>query len=113
MSSGPLDAGATSINEVDTQADRDAQAIFERKLAANKNLKEKGEDDKVYRGLNNYQSFYEKRDTAQGNAASGNVRCVIIIFLRKICQSISCLNCTIYLVLFSIKIICLSNLIAG
>ena len=32
------------------------------------------EDDKVYRGINNYQVFYEKRDTAQGNAASNSVR---------------------------------------
>ena len=39
-----------------------------------KELKEKDTDDKVYRGLNNYMTFYEKRDTAQGNAASGMVR---------------------------------------
>lgn len=32
------------------------------------------EDDKKYRGLNNYTQFYEKKDTAQGNAASGHVR---------------------------------------
>ena len=32
------------------------------------------EDDKVYRGINNYQVFYEKKDTAQGNAASAAVR---------------------------------------
>ena len=32
------------------------------------------EDDKVYRGMNNYAHFYEKKDTAQGNAASGGVR---------------------------------------
>jgi RING finger protein 113A len=74
MSSGPQDAGATSITEVDTDVDKDAQAIFERKLAVNKEIKEKGDDDKLYKGINNYQSFYEKRDTAQGNAASGNVR---------------------------------------
>ena len=31
-------------------------------------------DDKKYRGLANYAQYYEKRDTAQGNAASANVR---------------------------------------
>ncbi len=42
MSSGPQDAGATSITEIDTELDKDAQAIFERKLATNKDVKEKG-----------------------------------------------------------------------
>lgn len=74
MSSGPQDAGATSINEVDTERDRDAQAIYERKLAVNKDVYKEKEDDKLYRGVNNYKDFYEKKDTAQGNAASGNVR---------------------------------------
>lgn len=31
-------------------------------------------DDKKYRGLANYAQYYEKKDTAQGNAASANVR---------------------------------------
>ena len=31
-------------------------------------------DDKVYRGLANYAQYYEKKDTAQGNAGSSNVR---------------------------------------
>jgi RING finger protein 113A len=39
----------------------------------NKELKGK-EDDKIYRGLANYAQYYEKKDTAQGNAASGSVR---------------------------------------
>jgi RING finger protein 113A len=30
--------------------------------------------DKAYRGINNYQQFYEKKDTALGNASSGLVR---------------------------------------
>ena len=29
------------------------------------------EDDKVYRGQNNYLQYYERKDTVQGNAASG------------------------------------------
>lgn len=28
----------------------------------------------MYRGMNNYSHFFEKKDTAQGNAASGGVR---------------------------------------
>ncbi|KAK3932488.1 E3 ubiquitin-protein ligase RNF113A [Frankliniella fusca] len=70
---GPSDMGATATIEIETEKDRDAQAQFERALAINKELKGK-EDDKVYRGMQNYQQFYEKRDTAQGNASSGMVR---------------------------------------
>jgi RING finger protein 113A len=65
--------GATAEYELDTLADRDARAIFEKSLELNKELKGK-EEDKVYRGLANYQQFYEKRDTAQGSAASASVR---------------------------------------
>ena len=32
------------------------------------------EDDKVYRGINNYAIYIEKKDTAAGNASSGMVR---------------------------------------
>ncbi|EDO32505.1 predicted protein [Nematostella vectensis] len=74
MSAGPTDAGATATYELDTDFDRDAQALYEKKLQVNKELMEKEVDEKVYKGLNNYMQFYEKRDTAQGNAASGMVR---------------------------------------
>ncbi|XP_050404843.1 E3 ubiquitin-protein ligase RNF113A [Patella vulgata] len=70
---GPDDSGATAVVEIDTELSKDAQAIYERSLQVNKDLKGK-EDDKVYRGLNNYAQYYEKKDTAQGNAASGMVR---------------------------------------
>lgn len=70
---GPADQGATAVLEIETEVDRDAQAIFEKSLKINKELKGK-EDDKVYRGLANYTQFYEKKDTAQGNASSGMVR---------------------------------------
>nr|CAG4644126.1 EOG090X09Q6 [Lepidurus arcticus] len=69
----PRDAFATSTNDVDTEQDRDAQAVFERALKVNKDLKGK-EDDKIYRGLSAYTQYYEKKDTVQGNAASGGVR---------------------------------------
>ena len=66
--------GATATYELDTEKDRDAQAIFERSQAIQKELKEQDTDDKVYRGINNYTQFIEKRDTAAGNASSGFVR---------------------------------------
>lgn len=71
--SGPKDMGATATIEIDTELDKDAQAIYERSLQVNKELKGK-EDDKLYRGLANYTQYYEKKDTALGNASSGMVR---------------------------------------
>ncbi|KAH3699297.1 hypothetical protein DPMN_074253 [Dreissena polymorpha] len=70
---GPVDMGATSTVEIDTDLAQDARTLFEIQQQINKELKGK-EDDKVYRGMNNYQVFYEKKDTAQGNAASNSVR---------------------------------------
>lgn len=70
---GPKDQGATAIIEIDTEKDRDAHAIFQKSLEINKSLEGK-EDDKVYRGLNNYTQFFKKEDTAMGNASSGLVR---------------------------------------
>nr|CAG4651993.1 EOG090X09Q6 [Triops cancriformis] len=69
----PRDAFAAATNEIDTEQDRDAQAVYERALKINKELKGK-EDDKIYRGMNAYTQYYEKKDTVQGNAASGGVR---------------------------------------
>ncbi|CAF1235669.1 unnamed protein product [Adineta steineri] len=70
---GPSDMGATATVEIDTDTQRDQQTIFERAKKINEELKGKA-DDKIYRGINNYQQFYEKKDTAQGNASSGLVR---------------------------------------
>ncbi|XP_005105342.1 E3 ubiquitin-protein ligase RNF113A [Aplysia californica] len=70
---GPEDMGATSVVEIDTQSDRDAQAVFERSLQVQKDLKGM-EEDKVYRGINNYHQYYEKKDSVQGNAESGKNR---------------------------------------
>ena len=70
---GPQDMGATATIEIDTDKVHDQQSIFERAKKINEELKGKA-DDKVYRGINNYQQFYEKKDTAQGNASSGLVR---------------------------------------
>ncbi|ESO00786.1 hypothetical protein HELRODRAFT_185736 [Helobdella robusta] len=67
------DQGATRTYDLDTELNKDAQAVFERALIINKELKGK-EDDKIYRGVNNYAQYIEKRDTAAGNAASGMVR---------------------------------------
>jgi len=74
MSSGPTDLGATATYELDTDFDHDAQAVHAKSLEVNKEIKEKEVDDKVYRGVNNYIQYYEKKDTALGNASSGMVR---------------------------------------
>ncbi|XP_059609346.1 E3 ubiquitin-protein ligase RNF113A [Phlebotomus argentipes] len=73
MPLGPTDQGATATVEIDTEKDRDAQAIFEKSQAVNDELRGKA-DDKIYRGINNYTQFYKKKDTAMGNASSGMVR---------------------------------------
>jgi len=75
--SGPGDSGATAVNEIDTSVDRDARAIFERSKEANQERKVDTDktkehidfDDKVYRGVNNYAKFIERKDTAAGSAA--------------------------------------------
>ena len=45
-------------------------------------MKEK-EDDKVYRGINNYQQFYERKDTAKANADSSKNRWAMNFFIFK------------------------------
>ncbi|CAF4741567.1 unnamed protein product [Pieris macdunnoughi] len=64
---------ATATYELDTERDKDAQAIFEKAQKINEELEGQA-DDKLYRGINNYAQYYKKRDTAAGNASSGFVR---------------------------------------
>ncbi|XP_043392806.1 E3 ubiquitin-protein ligase RNF113A isoform X2 [Chelonia mydas] len=70
---GPEDMGATAVYELDTEKERDAQAIFERSQKIQEELRGK-EDDKIYRGINNYQKYVKPKDTSMGNASSGMVR---------------------------------------
>ncbi|XP_020830789.1 E3 ubiquitin-protein ligase RNF113A [Phascolarctos cinereus] len=70
---GPEDMGATAVYELDTEKERDAQAIFERSQKIQEELRGK-EDDKIYRGINNYQRYVKPKDTSMGNASSGMVR---------------------------------------
>uniref|UniRef100_A0A8C6X3Q2 RING finger protein 113A n=1 Tax=Naja naja TaxID=35670 RepID=A0A8C6X3Q2_NAJNA len=70
---GPEDMGATAVYELDTEKDKDAQAIFERSQQIQKELQGK-EDDKIYRGINNYQKYIKPKDTSMGNASSSMVR---------------------------------------
>lgn len=65
---GPDDMGATAVYNLDTEFDRDARAIFERAKKLNDEQKSASGDDKVYRGINNYQQFIQPRETAQGQA---------------------------------------------
>lgn len=73
MPAGPQDQGATATLEIETEVDKDAQAIFEKAQKINEELEGK-EDDKIYRGINNYAQYFKKKDTAAGNASSGMVR---------------------------------------
>lgn len=68
----PKDMGATATVNVDTERDRDAQAIFEkaRKINEDKDL----DESNVYKGMNNYKQYVQKKDTALGNASSSLVR---------------------------------------
>lgn len=70
---GPKDQGATATIEIDTELDRDAQAIHAKSIEINKELEGKA-DDKIYRGINNYAQYYKKKDSVLGNASSGMVR---------------------------------------
>ncbi|CAG8540665.1 3900_t:CDS:2 [Funneliformis caledonium] len=60
---------ATRTAEWDTEIDRDAQALLEKKLAAEEAL-----DDNLYKGANAYKSYIKKRDTAAGSAASSKIK---------------------------------------
>lgn len=73
-SSTPADQGATRSYELDTETNKDSQAVFERAKKINDELKQKDSDDKIYRGMNNYQQFIEQKDTAIANASSGLAR---------------------------------------
>uniref|UniRef100_A0A3Q0RGY2 Ring finger protein 113A n=1 Tax=Amphilophus citrinellus TaxID=61819 RepID=A0A3Q0RGY2_AMPCI len=70
---GPEDMGATATYQLDTERDKDAQAIFERSQKIQEEMVGK-DDDKIYRGINNYQKFIKPKDTTMGNASSGMVR---------------------------------------
>ncbi|CAN8212797.1 unnamed protein product [Coccothraustes coccothraustes] len=70
---GPEDMGATAGYELDTEKDKDAQAIFERGQKIQEELRGK-EDDKIYRGINNYVKHVKPKDTSMGNSSSGTVR---------------------------------------
>ncbi|GCC39875.1 hypothetical protein chiPu_0023495, partial [Chiloscyllium punctatum] len=64
--------GATAVYQLDTEKDKDMQAIFERSQKIQEELKGK-EDEKIYRGINNYIKYVTPKDTSMGNAASGMV----------------------------------------
>ncbi|NWH84891.1 R113A protein, partial [Aegithalos caudatus] len=70
---GPADMGATAGYELDTEKERDAQEIFEHSQKIQEELRGK-EDNKIYRGINNYQKYIKPKDTSKGNASSGMVR---------------------------------------
>lgn len=68
---GSRDMGATATSQIETSKENDATAIYEKSLQIDKETRGQV-DDKVYRGMNNYSKFYEKKDTTHGNAASSH-----------------------------------------
>ena len=81
---GPDDMGATAVFNLDTEFDRDARAIFERSKKLNEEQKNNQADDKIYRGINNYQQFIQPRETAQGQAnAKGPKRAPANLRVKK------------------------------
>ncbi|XP_006881625.1 PREDICTED: RING finger protein 113A-like [Elephantulus edwardii] len=69
---GPEDMGATAVRELDTEKERDAQAILERSLKIQEELRGR-EDDGIYRGLYSYQ-YTRPKGVSLGNACSRMVR---------------------------------------
>ena len=67
-----------ATREVDTAMDRDQRTIEERREVVMKATEGK-EDDKVYRGMNNYAQYIEKREAIQGKrlATKGPIRFTI------------------------------------
>ena len=62
------DMGATATAEYDTELNKDARGIEER-ARENRDKVENPLEDKVYRGMNSYAKYIEKKDTAAGSAA--------------------------------------------
>ncbi|EGD81974.1 RING finger domain-containing protein containing protein [Salpingoeca rosetta] len=63
---GPKDMGATAELTIDTERDRDAQAVFER---SQQQPGEEGEG--MYRGLSAYRQLNQRKETVAGNAFKG------------------------------------------
>lgn len=53
--------GATKIYELDTSKDQDAQAVFERGLKLQDDLKSGAVDDKLYHGAAGYRKFIKPK----------------------------------------------------
>lgn len=71
MPEGADDMGATAINEVETEADRDQQAIFERAQQMQVKLAEGDVDDTLYHGQAGYQQYVQRKESTVGNAYKG------------------------------------------
>ncbi|XP_036983043.2 E3 ubiquitin-protein ligase RNF113A-like [Artibeus jamaicensis] len=69
---GPEDMGATAGCQLGPDKERDAQAILERSRRSQEELRGK-EDDKIYRGINNYRQYVRPKD-ASGSLRKGPIR---------------------------------------
>ena len=70
-----MKANTVAIREVDTDFDRDQRKIEECREEVHKELEGK-EDDKIYRGINNYADYVPKKEPVQGKrlATKGPIR---------------------------------------
>jgi len=59
------DQNATAIRQIDTEMERDQRSITERAAEVTKETAGK-EDDKVYRGINNYAKYIDKKESLIG-----------------------------------------------
>lgn len=59
------DQNATAIRQHDTELEKDTRSVAERADKVHEETKGK-EDDKIYRGVNNYQRFIDKKESLVG-----------------------------------------------
>ena len=65
--SGSSDQNATGTLDVDTERDRDAEALLQKQIAVTKELEARGlVDDQIYRGQAGYTKFVRKEDEERG-----------------------------------------------
>jgi len=59
------DQNATAVRNFDVEEEKDGRAIIDRREQIHEETKGK-EDDKIYRGMNNYAQYIDKRESLQG-----------------------------------------------
>lgn len=70
---GPEDMGATAVCALGPEEERDAQATSERSQRTQEERRGR-EDDKIYRGIRNYQRYPRPKEARMGTASPGMAR---------------------------------------